>query len=114
MTTTSKELYEHCGSIKEELYRVFDGEAINDETGEPLTMWDYFDDALDIVYMISGNGDFLGCRIAVALGGPNIWIDTYRGEIAGAWGCDRESVWIPAEICDEISAVFEELYNCTR
>lgn len=83
-----------------------------EESGEPYDLYSYFDDVLDIEYTISGNGDFLGCRLAVALGGPNVYVDTRRGEVEGYWGTEHEAAWIPSEICDEINCIFEECYNC--
>lgn len=84
------------------------------EEKDKLTFWDYFNDALDIAYTISANGEYRGVRIMVACGGPNIYVDTTRGEVWGAWWGDKAAVWLPSEICNEIDAVFEEYYQCTR
>lgn len=49
----------------------------------------YLSDALDIEYTVaSDKRTMLGARILVAFGGPNIWIDTKRGEVEGYWGGD--------------------------
>jgi len=123
MSTTTNMLQSHVDSIAEELRRVYDGEVIADEgdalsygidEGEPLSFWDYFNDALDIEYTIGSDMSFRGVRVMVTCGGPNIYVDTVRGEVFGAWWGDTASAWIPSEICDEINTVFEELYECSR
>lgn len=112
------DLRSYVNRIADELRFLYDAD-FPDETrerleqdGEPHDLLSYFDDALDVEYTISGRGDFLGARIAVALGGPNVYVDTRRGEVEGYWGTDHESAWVPREICDEIDSIFEELYHC--
>ena len=112
-TNTNNELFDYCNRIYKELEAVYNGTAENDD-GEPATMWDYFADPLDYEYTIAANGEYLGVRIYVTLGGPNVWVDTRRGEIAGAWGTDRADRWLPSEIAAEIDEIFSELYRCTR
>lgn len=109
----NNELFEYVARIRKELEAVYNGTGTNDD-GEAVTMYDYFDDALDIEYTVSSRGEYLGSRIYVTLGGPNVWIDTRRGEIGGAWGTDRASIWLPSEIADEIDGIFSELFACIR
>ena len=104
------DLRDYIENIKEEVFAIYDGKAMNEEE-EPASFYDYFEDALDWNYTISANGDFLGVRVYVTLGGPNVWIDTRNKEIAGAWGTERESTWLPSEICEEIDEVFESYYE---
>lgn len=118
MKTENNELRTYCQRIADELRKLYEADLTDEEreeleeNGEAYDLYSYFDDALDIEYTISGRGDFLGARIAVALGGPNIYVDTRRGEVEGYWGSDHESAWIPSEICDEIDSIFEDLYHC--
>ena len=67
------ELKDYCDNIRAELTAIYDGttKEKNDD-GETMTMWDYFSDALDYEYTISSSGDYLGVRVYVALGGPNV------------------------------------------
>ena len=109
----ASELFNYCNSIYTELNAIYEGTATNDD-GEQATFYDYFQDPLDFEYTIASNGEYLGVRVYVALGGPNVWIDTRRGEIGGAWGADRADRWLPREICDEIDEIFSEYYNATR
>lgn len=109
------ELREYCDRIKAELTAIYDGttKEQNDD-GEQMTLYDYFADALDCEYTISSTGEYLGVRVYVTLGGPNVWIDTRRGEIAGAWGTDRAEVWLPSEIAEEIDSYFSECYDSVK
>lgn len=56
----------------------------NEEEGEP-SAFDYIQDALDIQYIVSHDKAYLGARILVAFGGPNIWIDTRTKTVEGYW-----------------------------
>ena len=109
----ASELFDYCNRIYDELNAIYEGRATNDD-GEQATFYDYFDDPLDFEYTIASNGEYLGVRVYVTLGGPNVWIDTRRGEIGGARGTDRADRWLPREICDEIDEIFSEYYNATR
>lgn len=115
-----KELKAYVEGIKADLLRLYEADYSEEEreeleaNGEAFDLYSYFDDVLDIEYTISGNGDFLGCRLAVTLGGPNVYVNTREGEVQGYWGSDRAFAWLPSEICAEIDSYFEELYNCTR
>lgn len=109
----TNELQNYLENIYNELNAIYEGRATNDD-GEQATFYDYFQDPLDFEYTIASNGEYLGVRVYVALGGPNVWIDTRRGEIGGAWGADRADRWLPSEIADEIDEIFSEYYNATR
>lgn len=114
------ELKEYVDSIRDELKKLYESDYTDEEreqmeeNGEAYDLFSYFNDVLDIEYTISGSGDYLGARIYVTLGGPNIWIDTREGYVKGAWGCDREQSWIPSEIVEEIDSIFSEYYACLR
>lgn len=115
-----KELENMVTSIRDDLNRLYEADYTDEEreqmeeNGEAYDLYSYFDDALDIEYTISGNMDFLGARIAVTLGGPNIYINTRTGYVEGYWGTDKAEAWIPSEVCDEINTIFEDYYNAAR
>ena len=109
----NNELQEYLERMYHELNEIYEGRATN-EDGEQATFYDYFQDALDYEYTIGANGDYLGVRVYMALGGPNIWVDTRRGEIGGAWGADRADRWLLSEIANEIDAIFSEYYEMTK
>ena len=115
-----KELENMVNSIRDDLSRLYEADYTDEEreemeeNGEACDLYSYFANALDIEYTISASGDFRGARIAVALGGPNIYVDTRRGYAEGFWGCDHWEAWLPSEVCDEINAIFADLYNAAR
>ena len=114
------DLKKYVDGIAADLRKLYEHEPTDEEreraeeTGEACDLYSYVEDVLDIEYTISGSGEYLGARIAVALGGPNIYIDTREGYVKGYWGADREEAWIPSEICEEIDGIFEEYYEMLR
>jgi hypothetical protein len=104
----NNELREYVDGIAADLRKAYE------EDEEIGSLYDYLADALDVEYTISANGEFLGARIAVTLGGPNVWIDSREGLVKGYWGTEREEAWIPSEICDCINFQFEDLYRCLK
>ena len=84
------------------------GEVMKFQT---LSGYDYLEDALDIEYYVASDKTYLGARILVAFGGPNIWIDTKRGEVEGHWGGETARASFhddPMGVADAIS----ELFHC--
>ena len=63
-------------------------ECASDNVGD-LTANEYLSDVLDIEYYCNSNKEYLGARILVAFGGPNIWIDTRYSRVEGYWWSDR-------------------------
>ena len=97
---TSGMTYEQCG---------MDHEEHGCEPDDFISGFDYLSDMLDIEYTISSDGNFLGARILVAFGGPNIWIDTRHERIEGYWWGDSAF----ADFSDEMDlhGVCRELYE---
>jgi len=60
-----------------------DCEPMDDE--ESPNAFDWLQDALSIEYIVTGKKEYLGARVLVAFGGPNIWVDTRRGMVEGYW-----------------------------
>ena len=120
MSNTANDLQKYVDGIAADLRRLYEADQTDEEreaaeeSGEAADLYSYFADVLDIEYTISSRGDYLGARIAVALGGPNIYIDTREGYVKGYWGTDRAERWIPSEICEEIDSIMEEYYNMVR
>ena len=113
MYNTNDELKRMVDSIAQELKAIYNSELINEETSEPMTFWDYFEDVLDLDYIIGSDCKTVrGVHLWVTLGGPNIRIDTFSGDVKGFWGSDRQEAWVPVEICDEINDIFQEYFNC--
>lgn len=85
------------------------GDEVNDD-GEPLTAFDYLQDALDIEYIVSSRKEYLGARVLVAFGGPNIWVNTRTNQVEGYWWGDKAT----ASFTDNIGLddALSELFNC--
>lgn len=98
-------------SIAEELEAIYNGTE-TDEDGKPITLYDYFSDALDWDYTINRMKEYQSVKIWIGLGGPNVWIDTNDSYVRLAWGSDREEYPLSYNIRDEIDAIFEEYYKC--
>ena len=78
MTNSTQLLHQSCASLVRTLERRSDADT-----------QDLLDTALDIEFMINGRGDYIGARLLVTFGGPNIWIDTRFNRIEGYWGADQ-------------------------
>lgn len=107
-TTEATDLQKHVTSIADTLTHGFDGEVNSD--GEPMSAYDYLQDALDIEYIVNSKGEYLGARVLVAFGGPNIWVNTRTGTVEGAWWGDHAT----ASFNDSIGLddALSELWNC--
>lgn len=101
------ELKDYCLRIIDYLEKIVAGE---DE--ECTSLYDYFEDVLSVEYTISGRGDFLGGRVAITLGGPNVWLNSRFGIIEGFWGSDSFSWSLPIEVAAELENILGEWYNC--
>ena len=91
----------HCGYASEN-YNDF----------EPLSLWDYFSDALDVRYLIGSDRSIIAVKVLVAFGGPNIWIDTETKRVELYWWTDRASYPLSLNVCDSIDEWAEEMFRC--
>jgi len=105
-----------CWDCEQEVERDSDGDipetcpdCEGNEVGE-MSAIDYLSDALDIEYTVSSSGDFLGARVLVAFGGPNIWIDTRQSRVEGYWWGSKAF----ASFTDNMGLydTLEEFYSC--
>ena len=99
----------HCGEYRHD-------EITCHDCHEPLVEvmmdgFDYISDALDFQFILSSDKTLIGARILVAFGGPNIWIDTKRGEVEGYWGGETARASFHDDPMDVASAV-SETFNC--
>ena len=95
---------------REEIEEYYNG--FKNDDGEEVSLYDYLSDVLDFEITINSRMEYSSCKVWVTLGGPNVWIDTAEREIKLAWGGERDSLYLESDICDEIDAYFEEIYNC--
>lgn len=80
-----------------------------DNEGE-FSAFDYLQDALDIEYIVNSKGEYLGARVLVAFGGPNIWIDTRLGMVDGYWWSNKASTPFTDNL--GLDDALSELWNC--
>jgi len=108
----SHDLKSHVQSIADNLTNPPDewneGRDVDSE-GE-FSAFDYLQDALDIEYIVNGKGEYLGARVLVAFGGPNIWINTRTGTVEGAWWADRAEASFKDNI--GLDDALSELWAC--
>jgi hypothetical protein len=88
--------------------------GLPDELGQddqPFSAFDYLQDVLDIEYIINSKKEYLGARILVAFGGPNIWINTRTKQVEGYWWGDSCVMSYDNDEMD-LDGALSELYNC--
>lgn len=125
---TKQRLEQSLNSILKTLTAISDEKAVYDENNgviydsleecppedredlEYATMNDYFDDVLDINYIIRSDKTYMGAMILVSYGGPNITINTYTGCIEVHWDSDDAKVYLPAIVVSDIDDLFSDWY----
>lgn len=89
-------------------------EELNDgrdtENDGEYSAFDYLENALDIEYIVNGKGEYLGARVLVAFGGPNIWVNTRTGTVEGYWWSDKASASFKDNL--GLDDALSELWNC--
>ncbi len=105
----SHDLKNHVQSIARRITEADFGDMYDDGE-EQVSAFDYLSDALDIEYIVNSKGEYLGARVLVAFGGPNIWINTRTKTVEGAWWSDRADASFEDNI--GLDDALEELWNC--
>ena len=105
----SNEIKNHVKEIARRLSEGFDSADLNDD-GEEMTAFDYLSSALDIEYIVNGKGEYLGARVLVAFGGPNIWINTRTKTVEGHWWGDSAFASFEDEL--GLDDALSELWAC--
>ena len=105
----SNDLKSHVQSIADKLSNGFGDDDLNYD-GEEMSAFDYLQDALNIEYIVNGKGEYLGARVLVAFGGPNIWVNTRTGTVEGAWWSDRAEASFKDNI--GLDDALSELWAC--
>lgn len=75
MNDSKQQLINQCNRICEEI----------EAGGEVI---EYLNDILDYEFIVCSKKEYLGSRILVSFGGPNIWINTRSNIVEGYWGGD--------------------------
>jgi len=79
------ELQNHVDSIAHDI-----NNGMTNEEGEPVHGFDYLENVMDIQYIVTLSKDmpnegYLGARLLVGYGGPNLWINTQTKTVEGYW-----------------------------
>ena len=99
-------------SYNEELSILPAGEEMLEGDIGPASLLESLSDFLGVDESVDSQKQFKAARILITCGGPNIYIDSYSGEVQPYWWSERATAVIPAIICDEINEVFQEFYYC--
>lgn len=110
----NNENFEYCKRVAEELEQYIDGEIIDEETGETLSLYDYFSDILDFNFIINSDLTYSAVKVFVTLGGPTVWIDTYSGCVELRWANEKASYYLNNDIIDAVNDYFEEYYDMCK
>lgn len=80
------------------------------ESEGEFSAFDYLQNALDIEYIVNVEGEYLGARVLVAFGGPNIWVNTRTNTVEGTlW---NESATASFKDNLGLDDALSELWNC--
>ena len=126
MSDTLTELTKTCQRIADEITNgiVITDDNIEDyqggdngieyEIGDEVTASEYLNDCFDIEYTVTQALDYKNGIVTVALGGPNIFINTQNNEVEGYWGSDRVSIPFSDNIgIDEhLECTYNETKSC--
>lgn len=77
---------------------------------EHVSFYDYFENALDIDYIVNSCKEYKACRIMVAYGGPNIYINTWERKVELYWWTESGSFYLSTEVCDAIDEWVESYF----
>jgi len=108
MTDAKQDLIDQCKSIA---LTIETGEYEAHDEDEGCSAYDYLQDALDIEYVVSSKKEYLGARVLVAFGGPNIWINTRTKTVDGAWWGDSCSVSYHDDALG-LDEALADIYSC--
>lgn len=105
----SEDIKNNVEHIVNTLANGFDEEL--NEDGQEFNAFDYLRDVLDIQWTVSSDKKtYIGARILVAFGGPNIWINTVTNKVEGYWWAD--SCIMPYVDNVGLNEALEELFYC--
>lgn len=71
----------------------------------------YFDDCLDISYIVNASKEYESVRVWVTIGGPSVYIDTDKGAVVLNWGSSHSEYYLSGNVVNAIDNIFEEQYN---
>jgi hypothetical protein len=103
----NNDLQNHVNDIAR---RISEADFDRNDDGDEFSAFDYLQDALDIEYIVNSKREYLGARVLVAFGGPNIWVNTRTNTVEGHWWGDSASATFVDNL--GLDEALNELYNC--
>ena len=91
---------------------IINGEFVCIDDMESLSLYNYFDNCLDIKFTVDSGKEYCGVRIMVACGGPNIYIDTNSGCVELYWWGEDARASMSGVLRNAIDEIWEDYYNC--
>lgn len=75
--------------------------------------YDYLGDVLEIRYTVNSDREYLGAELLLGYGGPNVWLNTYSGELTVYW--DEKIVrHVPSTFVEQLNVALEDLWEMGR
>lgn len=68
-------------------------------------------DIYDIEYSTDAELEFLGARVAIAIGGPSIYIDSRAGAVELFWGTEEARNYLSDDCRRDVDAYFREIFQ---
>ena len=81
------------------------------ETYDACCLRDYFEDVLDIEYIVGSDKKYRSVNVTIATGGPHIEVRTGDHEAHLWWGGKEASWGLRYDTVNEIDEIFEEMYS---
>lgn len=88
------------------------GATVEESDLESVSFYDYLENALDIDYITNSRKEYKACRIMVACGGPNIYINTWEKKVELYWWTEEAHYYLTGSTCNAIDDCMEEYFNC--
>ena len=88
------------------------GAVFEESDLESVSFYDYFENMLDIDFVTTREKQYKACRIMVAWGGPNIYINTWDKQVELFWWTESGRAYIDSNTCDAIDEWAEEYFAC--
>ena len=88
------------------------GAGFDESDLETISFYDYFENILDIDYITNNRKEYKACRIMIACGGPNIYINTWDKQVELYWWTESGRAYIDSNTCSAIDEYMEEYFNC--
>lgn len=104
--SNNKDLKTQLEYFKNEITETYD----NGDFREYLENLDIYN--VDFTTTLCGQRlEYKSVFLTLAWGGPGIYLDTNKGVLIGAWGGDREKIYLDNNIINEINNYFEDYYK---